>query len=195
MIKVVNKFKSFEESERANRRYYAGLTPQQRLDILFDSIAAHRDEQNEAAKGLREFIGLLNSEGVKYVVVGGYAVAFHGRPRFTDHMDFFVEPSGENSQKMENAVRRFGFSGTGLRAAGFQRPDSIIQLGLPPNRIDLLTAIDAVEFQEAWENRIEAEIDGAPINFISKNLLLKNKAATGRAQDKADIEEMSGDEP
>lgn len=144
-------------------------------------------------KDLREFIGLLNSEGVKYVVVGGYAVAFHGRPRFTGDMDFFVEPSGENSQKMENVVRRFGFAGTGLRAADFQRPDSIIQLGLPPNRIDLLTAIDAVEFQEAWENRIEAEIDGAPVNFISKNLLLKNKAATGRAQDKADIEEMSGD--
>ncbi len=107
--------------------------------------------------------------------------------------NFFIEASPNNSQKMEKVVRGFGYAGTGLCAADFKKPDSIIQLGLPPNRIDVLTAIDAVQFQEAWDNRMEAEIDGAPVNFISKELLLKNKAATGRAQDKADIEEMSGD--
>lgn len=144
-------------------------------------------------KDLKEFIELLNSQSVKYVIVGGYAVAFHGRPRFTGDIDIFIEASDANSRKMECVVRKFGFPETDLTARDFNRPDTIIQLGVPPNRIDLITSIDAVEFQEAWDSRVETTLDGEPVGFIAKDLLLKNKKATGRAQDIADIQQLCED--
>ncbi len=141
-------------------------------------------------KDLREFIELLNAHDVKYVIVGGYAVAFHGYPRFTGDVDIFIEASDANSRRMEKAVRRFGFSDTDLSAADFANPDTVVQLGLPPNRIDVVTTIDAVEFDEAWHNKMDARLDGIPVSFISKDLLIRNKTASARAQDLADIQEI-----
>ena len=141
-------------------------------------------------KDLREFVELLNARGVKYLVVGGYAVAFHGHPRYTGDIDLFVEPSDENSRRIEAVLDGFGFEGTGLKAADFVKEGVIVQLGVPPNRIDLITSIDAVGFEEGWANKVEATLDGVPVFFISKELLRKNKAATGRAQDIADLEAM-----
>jgi len=145
-------------------------------------------------KDLREFIELLNSEGVRYVIVGGYAVAFHGHPRVTGDIDVFVDATATNSSKMERVVRAFGFPGPGLSAADFAKRDKIVQLGLPPNRVDIITSIDAVTFDEAWSTRVEATLDDVRVNYISKELLLKNKAATGRAGDAADIERMQRDD-
>ena len=145
-------------------------------------------------EGLREFIELLNSTGVKYVIVGGYAVAYHGHPRFTGDIDIFVELSQSNAQKLEEAIRRFGFQETGLTARDFVTPDSIIQLGRPPNRIDVVTSADAVDFHEAWHSKNEATLDGLPVYFISKELLLKNKRASGRARDLADVEALTEQE-
>lgn len=142
-------------------------------------------------KDLREFIESLNAADVRYVVVGGYAVAFHGHPRFTGDLDFFVEPSLENGSRITEAISRFGFAGTGLKAADFEEPDSVIQLGRPPYRIDLLTSIDDVSFEQAWQERIEASLDGMPAYILSKSLLLKNKRAADRAQDRADVERLS----
>ena len=141
-------------------------------------------------KDLREFIALLNATKVKFLIVGGHAVAFHGRPRFTGDFDFFLERSPENAARVVEAVSEFGFAGMGLKAADFLEKGVVVQLGRPPNRIDLLTSIDGVEFADAWPRRAAGELDGIPVSFISKEDLLANKRAVGRAQDLADAAEL-----
>ena len=138
-------------------------------------------------KNLREFIALLNSTGVRYVLVGGHAVAFHGHPRYTGDIDFFVEPSAETASKLERVLIEFGFGGLQIKAADFLAPGIIVQLGRPPNRIDLLTAIDAVTFEQAWNGRVAAELDGLPVAIIGRAELLRNKRGSGRPQDLADL--------
>ncbi len=145
-------------------------------------------------KDLREFIELLNAANVRYVVVGGYAVAFHGHPRATGDIDVFIETSEANAQKMEDVIRRFGFQATGLTREDFAQSDVIVQLGVPPNRIDIITSVDAVPFEEAWATRIDSMLAGTSIRMISKELLLRNKRALGRSQDVADAERISEDE-
>ena len=142
------------------------------------------------SKDLREFIALLNSTHVKYLIVGGHAVAFHARPRFTADFDFFVECSPENADRLQQVIGAFGFSALGLKAADFLQEGVVVQLGRPPNRIDLLTSIDGVKFSEAWGRRAPGELDGIPVYFISKEDLLANKRAVGRPQDIADAAEL-----
>lgn len=141
-------------------------------------------------KDLREFIGLLNSTKVDYLIVGGHAVAFHGYPRFTGDIDFWVRRSIENAERLDRVLRDFGFSNVGIKAADFLEPEAVIQLGRPPNRIDILTSIDGNVFEEAWESRIVADFDGLSVAFIGKKDLIKNKKATGRPQDLADIQKL-----
>ena len=141
-------------------------------------------------KDLREFIGLLNSHGAEYLIVGGYALAFHGVPRYTGDIDLFVRASPENAARVERALTAFGFSSLGLSANDFVRPSGVIQIGLPPNRIDLLTSITGVDFDEAWAGRAPGELDGIPVCFIGRADFVKNKRATGRAQDRADLERL-----
>jgi hypothetical protein len=193
MEKVVKQFHNFREGHKADWRYYLSLTPAKRLEILLDLVSRQQDAQDEDPKG-PEFIELLNSAGVKYVIIGGYAVAYHGHPPYTGDIDIFIDLSEANAERMEQVIRRFGFQETGLSAKDFTTPDSIVQLGRPPNRIDVVTSVDAVDFREAWESRIEATLDGTPVHFISKGLLLRNKKTTGRARDLADIEEISDDD-
>lgn len=137
---------------------------------------------------LREFIELLNACDVRFLVVGAYALAYHGHPRYTGDIDFFVEPSQENAQRIAQVLERFGFAGTGLTAEDFTTTDLVVQLGVEPNRIDLMTSISGVSFDEAWLTREYGEIDGLRLAFISKALLKLNKAAVGRKQDLADID-------
>lgn len=101
----------------------------------------------------KEFIALLNAHGVRYVVVGGYAVAFHGYPRYTGDIDFFVEPTEENSRNVERVIRALGFTVADLTARDFISRDRIVQLGVAPVRIDLVTSIEAVPFVDAWASR------------------------------------------
>ncbi len=144
------------------------------------------------SKDLSEFIGLLRSTGVNYLIVGGHAVAFHGHPRFTGDIDFFVERTEANAAKLEAVLRDFGFGGLGLKASDFLEPSVVIQLGRPPGRIDLLTSIDGVEFGAAWASRVSTEMGGLPVWVIGKEHLILNKRATGRAQDLADLEKIEG---
>lgn len=141
-------------------------------------------------KDLREFTALLSSHGVEFIVVGGYCVAFHGVPRFTGDIDFFIRVSPDNSERLERVIQEFGFGSTGLKRADFLRPGQIIQLGLPPNRIDILTAIDGVDFEEAWARRVGAELEGLAVFMLSKDLLIRNKEAADRPQDRADLERL-----
>jgi len=114
-------------------------------------------------------------------------VAFHGHPRFTGDIDFFVERSAGNADRLVRVVGEFGFRGLGLSARDFLEPDTVIQLGRPPHRIDLLTAIDGVTFEQAWAGRVEAELDGIRVAYLGKAELIANKRASGRPQDLADL--------
>jgi hypothetical protein len=146
-------------------------------------------------KDLREFIALLNSHGAEYLVAGAHCLAFHGFPRFTGDVDLFVRVSPENAGRLERVVRDFGFESTGLQAKDFLEPDQIIQLGVAPHRIDVLTSIDGVDFEDAWTARVPGMLDGLSVYFLSKELLIKNKLAVGRPQDIADVEQLRRIQP
>jgi hypothetical protein len=102
---------------------------------------------------LSEFIGLLNSHKVEYVIVGGHAVAFHGHPRFTGDIDFFIRPTAENAERLLRVLDDFGFGSLGITAADLTEPGKVVQLGRPPNRVDILTSISGVDFESAWISR------------------------------------------
>jgi hypothetical protein len=141
-------------------------------------------------KDWREFIELLNSNGVEYVVVGAFAVAYHGFPRYTGDLDLLVRASAENSERLVRALVSFGFGFLGIRGEDFLSPEKIIQLGVQPNRIDLLTSISGVDFEHVWETRKAGELDGVQTHFIGREALIENKLATGRAKDLGDAEEL-----
>ena len=141
-------------------------------------------------KDLREFVELLNANEVDFLVVGAFALAFHGVSRYTADLDLFVRPTSPNGEKIMKSLLQFGFGGLEIQAVDFQTPNNIIQLGVNPNRIDLLTAIDGVAFEEAWATRAKGDLDGVPVQFIGLNALLRNKESTGRARDVGDVEEL-----
>jgi hypothetical protein len=143
-------------------------------------------------KDIREFIGLLLSRKVEFLLVGGYALAFHGAPRFTEDIDFLVLVSPENAEKLAGVLDDFGFDELGLTSADFLVPDQVIQLGRAPNRIDLLTGISGVTWENAWNSRTPVIMDGLEIQVIGKAALEANKAATGRPQDLADLARLRG---
>lgn len=144
-------------------------------------------------KDIREFVELLLSRRVEFLLVGGYALAFHGAPRFTEDIDFLVMVSAENAGKLAALLGEFGFGELGIVAEDFLVPDQVIQLGRAPNRIDLLTGISGVSWQQAWETRISANFDGLEIPVIGKDALEANKVATGRPQDLADVARLRKD--
>lgn len=139
---------------------------------------------------LREFIGLLNSLKVEYLVVGGHAVAFHGHPRFTGDIDFFIRATGENAERVLGVLDAFGFGSLGITVADLTEPGQVVQLGRPPNRIDILTSISGVDFDSAWASRAPADLDGHAVNFIGADELLKNKQESGRPKDLADAAKL-----
>jgi len=144
----------------------------------------------QLSKDLREFVELLNSRKIKYLLVGGHAVAFHGHPRYTGDVDFLIDTSPENAAQVAAAVSDFGFGSLGLKEGDFRETEMVIQLGRAPNRIDLLTSVAAVSFEEAWKTRVQASLDGLPVWVISKDLLVQNKLAAARPQDLADVAKL-----
>jgi hypothetical protein len=138
----------------------------------------------------RAFIESLNSHGVEYEVVGAVALAHHGFPRYTGALDVLFRASPDNAHRLESAVADFGLASLGLRAADFAESYRVIQLGVPPNRIDLLSSLTGMTFDEAWASRVEAVVDGTRVNFIGREALILNKRLTGRTQDKADLEAL-----
>lgn len=141
-------------------------------------------------KDIHAFIELLLSEKVEFLLVGGYALAFHGAPRFTEDIDFLVAVNEQNAARLERVLARFGFSQVGLSRKDFLQPDQVIQLGRAPNRIDLLTGISGLGWEEANDSREPIELDGLNLFVIGKAALIVNKKATGRTQDLADVERL-----
>jgi len=141
-------------------------------------------------KDFKEFIALLNKNNVKYLVVGGYALAFHGYPRYTKDIDFWIWVEKENAKNLLKALKDFGFTSLGLTEQDFLTPGYVVQLGQPPARIDLLTSVTGLEFEECYELKMHIEIQGIEIDFIDLNSFKKNKKAVGRHQDLADLENL-----
>ena len=136
----------------------------------------------------RDLLVLFVDAGVEFVIVGAYALALHGAPRASGDIDLFVRAAPENAARVFAALARFGapLEAAGITAGDFARPGAVYQIGLPPRRIDVHTEISGVTFDDVWESRMTAEIEGRSIGFIGRTAFLKNKRAAGRPQDVAD---------
>lgn len=137
-----------------------------------------------------EFIRLLEEEQVEYLVVGGYAVGIHGFPRYTGDIDFFVAVSEPNAAKLLKVFESFGFGDIGLRSVDFLEPDFVVEIGREPRKIQVLTGIDGVAFDDCYSRRVEVEVGGLGVKFIGKDDLIRNKTASARPKDRIDVEEL-----
>ena len=140
-----------------------------------------------------DFVDLLRAFAdaeVRFLVVGAYALAHHGRPRATGDLDIWVRPSRDNAARVWSALLRFGAPLNDLKPEDLSTPDVVFQIGVPPHRIDILTQISGVEFEAAWERRVSFIIDGQRLPFIGRQDLLANKRAAGRPRDLADVAEL-----
>ena len=138
----------------------------------------------------REFIELLNVKKVKYLVVGGYAVAYHGYPRYTKDIDLWIWLDRQNAERVIEVLKDFGFDSLGIQTEDLLDPENVIQLGYPPARIDLLTDLSGVEFEDCYSKREKVSIESTTVNFIDLDSLIKTKLATNRPQDLVDAEKL-----
>ncbi len=142
----------------------------------------------ETQPDFRELLELFSVYRVEHLIVGGYALAFHGAPRFTGDLDIFVKPDASNAQRILAALKAFGFAAMGLTQSDFENPDQVIQLGMPPVRIDLITSLTGVSWDEAWAGRTAGTYGEVPVYYIGREQFIANKRATGRMKDLADLE-------
>jgi hypothetical protein len=155
----------------------------------------HLGEKVQLDPDFREFVESFISNDVRFLIVGGYAVAAHGLPRTTGDLDAWIWVSLQNAERVLRSLENFGFSGLGLTKEDFIEPDSVIQLGYPPYRIDILTSIQGVEFDDAWSRRFIVSVDDLEVPFIGRDDLLINKRLAGRPQDVADVARLTAREP
>ena len=143
------------------------------------------------SKDFKEFIQLLNNNKVEFIVVGGYAVGFHGYVRFTGDIDVWVNSTTENAQKLLKALNEFGFGSlTDISLDDFNKPNSVVQLGYPPFRIDLVTSVSGLTFETCFIKKNNAFIDGIEIPFLDLESLKINKKSTDRKKDLGDLENL-----
>ena len=145
----------------------------------------------ELDKDFNEFVELFIAHDVQFLIIGGYALAAHGFPRATGDLDAWVWASDTNAAKIITALDEFGFADVGITVSDLSREDTVVQLGYPPYRIDILTSIDGLEFTEAWASRVMVRINNMDVPFISRNDLITNKTAVGRPQDIADVHRLT----
>ena len=139
-------------------------------------------------RDFRDLFAALNTAGARYLLVGGYAVAFHAEPRFTRYLDVWIDPEPDNAARAFEALRAFGAPLQDIAPSDLVRPDMVLQIGVPPNRIDIVTGIDGVGFDEAWAGRARGDYGDEPIHVIGRDHLVRNKRACGRPQDLLDLE-------
>ena len=140
----------------------------------------------------RDLLAALVASGARFLVVGAYAMAVHGVPRATGDLDVWIAADPDNADRVWAALARFGapLAAMGVTRVDLLRPDQVVQIGLPPRRIDVLTGVTGLTFDEAWKNRLVHEVDGLPLAFLGRAELVRNKRATGRAKDRADLEAL-----
>ncbi len=141
-------------------------------------------------KNFRDMISALNAEGAEYLVVGAYAVGTYLPPRATGDFDIWVRPTPANAERVWRALISFGAPRRGLTVDDLSTPDIVFHFGVPPQRIDILTSITGLEFEEGWAGRTSAVFDKVPVSILGRDQLLKNKRATGRPKDKLDADEL-----
>lgn len=144
----------------------------------------------EIQPDFRELLAWFNDRGVEYVIVDAYALAFYGAPRFTGDLDLLINPHPDNAARVVAALEAFGFSSPGPTIKDLSAEDHVIQLGVPPVRIDLITSLSEVSWEEVWKNRITDKFGDVPVNFIGRKQFVANKRATGRKKDLADLEAL-----
>lgn len=137
-----------------------------------------------------DILSIFNAESVEYLVVGGYALAAHGLPRATGDIDLWVRPVATNAQRVYKALIAFGAPSDRFTASDFVSDDLILQIGVPPSRVDVITSIEGVDFDEAWPNRLVVYLEGVEVPVLGRHDLLRNKRAVGRPQDKADVSRL-----
>jgi predicted nucleotidyltransferase len=136
----------------------------------------------------RDMLSALSDEGVEFLLVGAFALAAHGVPRATGDIDIWVRATEDNARRVWRALAQFGAPTHDLTTADLATPDIVFQIGVAPRRIDILTAIDGVTFDEAWRRRVTIELDGVVVPVIGREDLIRNKRASGRPKDVADLD-------
>lgn len=136
----------------------------------------------------KELLKLFNDNAIKYLIIGDWAVTYHAEPRYTKDLDVWISTERTNAQAVFAALRAFGAPLSGMSADDFSQPGTFYQMGVPPVRVDVLMSVPGLEFEDAWSNRVAADFDGVPVNFISKADLIVSKRASGRPQDLIDAD-------
>ena len=144
----------------------------------------------EIQEDFKELLELFNAHKVEYLIVGGYALAFHGAPRFTGDIDLLVKPDSQNAKRILSALEEFGFGSLQLSQVDFTSPNNVIQLGVPPVRVDIMTSLTAVPWEKVQADKVQANYGDTPTYFISKADFIANKRALGRKKDLADLEAL-----
>ncbi len=144
----------------------------------------------ELAPDFDEFIGSLNAHGVEFIVVGAYALAFHGAPRFTGDLDILIRPSLDNSTRLLAALEAFGFPVPDLRPEMIADPRRMLQMGVPPVQIHVMSAISGVGWEDAWSDCVTGPLGDHSVRFLGRDTFLRNKRAAGRPKDLADIDAL-----
>jgi predicted nucleotidyltransferase len=144
----------------------------------------------EIQKDFKELLESFNANNVEYMIVGGYALAFHGAPRYTGDIDLFIKPDKENAQRVMDALDEFGFGSVGIELSDLEYENKVIQLGVPPVRIDIITSISGVTWKDASASKVKGEYGGVSVHFIGLNQFIENKKSIGRKKDMADLEAL-----
>jgi len=144
----------------------------------------------EVYRDFKELLELFNAHRVEYLIVGAYALAVHGVPRATGDLDLWVNPTPENASRILGALEEFGVGGLDLSVADFVKPEHVVQLGVQPVRVDLVTAIDGVRWDKAWQGRFAGEYGSVPTHYLGRQEFVANKRASGRQKDLADLEAL-----
>ena len=144
----------------------------------------------EVQQDFRDLLALFNAHEVDYIIVGAYALAYHGAPRYTGDMDILVRPDSENAFRILSALDEFGFGSLGLAAEDFTAPDKVIQIGVTPVRVDIVTSLTGVSWEEAAKGRVAGTYGDLEVYYIGKKQFILNKRALGRKKDLADLEAL-----
>ena len=144
----------------------------------------------EVQKDFKELLELFNAHDVQYLIVGGYALAYYGAPRYTGDIDILIKSDSNNASLILKALNEFGFGSAGLKLDDFTNTDNIVQLGYPPVRIDIMTSISGVSWEDAYNGREEGKYGDVPVYFIGLDQYIQNKRASGRKKDLADLEAL-----
>lgn len=147
----------------------------------------------EVQPDFKELLALFNANKVEYLIVGGYAMAFHGAPRYTGDIDLLIHPTAENAKRILAALAAFGFGQVGLHEPDFQTPGQVVQLGVPPVRVDIITSVEGLSWEQAIQGKTGGDYGGVPVDYIGRQELILNKRAAGRQKDLADIEALGED--